>query len=223
MVKGLESVSPSKDLLWDFELGCHALELSGQFRVEDGYYRVLPPADTVAIVTGNLNRDTLDNLLNALACHSNYTSELYQHHEAVQPSESDLKLLCDALAATGYMEKSTTGAFNWTDRFGPWHVLHDNWELLEFDPAPEAEVCRAIDLIPGHDLEALAQHSQKEFVRYFFARWSKNKWNRDEWHGVPSDSWDLPLGSGLYIHFHPNDYCRIRLNFKVLQMQIIGK
>lgn len=210
MITRLEGASPSPDLLYDlaqsnFEYGCAALAHAGVFASEKMYWRVLSPPAQVPTLPIDFDRTGLDDLLDAVACHSDYVDELYRHYDPIEPSSKGLTLVCMAMTGCKYMEATSEGAFFWTDNFGPWLVRHGAWDLTEFSPASNREVEQTLALIPDKTLEllsgSLCSH-QPDFVRCFFARWFEGKWNDTEWRQTPNDSWDLSLAAGLYLQLH---------------------
>lgn len=210
MISRLKEDSPAPDLLHDlaqsnFELSCSALERVGLLASEGEYWRVRNLDNSQPISVGHYTRSNLDHLLDGLACHSFYVSDLFRHHESVTPTRHALKTVCLAMADCGYMEPISATEFEWTDGFGPWLVRHGAWELDEFEAAPEAEVGRALATIPDKAKERLSGSlcgHQPDFARCFFAQWIDAKWNEEEWRYAPSDDWDLNLAAGLYAKLH---------------------
>ncbi len=210
MLSRLADVSPATDLLHDlaqsnFEVSCGALERVGLLASEGDYWRVLEPiCERPALAISN-KRSDLDHLLDGVACHSHYVNDLHLHHESVTPSGSNLKSVCVAMVACGYMEATSDSVFEWTDSFGPWLVRRGAWDLDEFETAPQVEVNLVLAAIPDNAKERLegsmCRH-KPEFVRSFFARWVDGNWEEGKWRSAPSDDWDLNLAAGLYAQMH---------------------
>lgn len=202
--------SPEPGLLHDlaqsnYETCCSALERVGLLASEGHYWRVLKPDDDRPALGDCYKRSELDYLLEGLACHSHYVSDLYQHHKAVTPAGYALQAVCVAMAACGYMKATSERAFEWTADFGPWLVRHGAWDLDEFEPASQKEVNEALASIPADAREQLSGslcRNKPDFVRCFFAQWIDGKWEEQEWRCAPSDDWDLNLAAGLYAHLH---------------------
>ena len=210
MESDLKDVSPAPDLLHDlaqsnYEISCHALERVGLLMSEDRHWRVIEPGTNRLPMTGQHSRSDLDHLLDGLACHSHYVTELYRHYDAVTPTGADLQAVCTAMAACGYMDAISQNTFEWTDKFGPWLVRHGAWELEEFEPAAQGNVDAALASIPDNAKEWLSEplcRHQPDFVRCFFAQWIGGKWEEGKWRYAPSDDWDLHLAAGLYARLH---------------------
>lgn len=210
MISCLKEDSPAPDLLYDgaqsnFEISCCALERVGLLASEDEYWRVRIVDNRQPISVDQYTRSNLDHLLDGLACHSFYVTELHRHYETVTPTGHALKTVCRAMADCGYMKPLSDAEFEWTDGFGPWLVRHGAWDLDEFEAAPEAEVGRALATIPDKAKEQLSGRlcrHQPDFVRCFFAQWIDAKWHKGEWRYAPSDDWDLNLAAGLYSQLH---------------------
>ncbi len=206
----LVDVSPAPDLLHDlaqsnFETSCNALERVGLLASENAYWRVLELNNDQPTLAVPHKRSDLDHLLDGLACHSHYVNDLYQHHETVTPTGPSLTKVCVAMAACGYMEKTSENTFEWTADFGPWLVRHAAWDLDEFEPASKDEVSEALAIIPVNARERLSGslcRYKPDFVRCFFAQWIDGKWQEQEWRYAPSDDWDLSLAAGLYAQLH---------------------
>lgn len=210
MISHLVDVSPVPDLLHDFaqsnyEISCSALERVGVLASEGHYYRVLEPNNDQPTPAISYKRRDLDHLLDGLACHSDYVTDLYRHHEPVTPTGRALREVCVAMTACGYMEATSEETFEWTDNFGPWLVRHGAWDLDEFEPASQEEVNKALASIPDEARERLSGFPcghKPHFVRCFFAQWIDGKWEEQEWRYAPSDDWDLNLAAGLYSQLH---------------------
>lgn len=210
MMSQLKDVSPSPDLLHDlaqsnYEISCRALAQAGMFTSEGDYWRVQEPENEKPVLVGQYTRSDLNQLLDGLACHSDYVNELYQHHEAVTPTQDALRDVCQALTECGYMRKISAKSFEWTDNFGPWLVRNGGWDLDEFEAAPETEVMIVLAAIPDKAKDwlsgSLCRHPP-HFVRCFFAQWIDGKWEDEQWRKEPNDDWDLCIAAGLYAQLH---------------------
>ena len=210
MISQLVDASPAPDLLYDlaqsnYEIICSALERAGLLAYEGHYWPILEPNKEELSLAISTTRSKLDHVLDGLACHSVYVSDLYRHFEAVTPSSQALREVCVAMTAHGYMEATSKEAFEWTNNFGPWLVRHGAWDLDEFEPASQDEVKDAMATIPHEAMESLSGsicRHKPHFVRCFFAQWVNGKWEEREWRNAPSDDWDLNLAAGLYSQLH---------------------
>jgi len=202
----LKDSSPEPTLLRhgaqsNFEHSFNALERAGMMRAEGLNSRLTWQGGQVIELPTGYQRDDLDQLLEAFACHSHYADEFADHYVSVVPKGDATTRICECFCTCDYMEKTSRG-WAWTDAFGPWLVYEHCWSLSEYEVADDESITAALEKLPVETLVTLKGRMcsfEPDFLRILFAQCRNGVWSEDnERQTVPSDDWDMNLAAGLY-------------------------